>query len=452
VIGPRPFSEEPQALFCDEYALTMAQSFWRHGSNERTCFELVVRHLPEHRGYLVVAGLEQALAFLAGFRFRPDDLAYLRDRGIFQDGFLRYLETLRFQGDVNAIREGTVIGAETPLLQVVASRIEATLVEAALLATINHQTSIASKAARIVEAAGGRPVWDFSLRRVHGPPAGLGVARASYIAGAAGTATEIAGERLGIPTTGTMAHHYVLGFGPGGEQRAFEQFLGDYPERAVLLVDTYDTLRGVEHAIAASRATQVALAGVRLDSGDVAALSVQSRRVLDAAGMETTGIVASGDLDEYRIQRLLRAGARIDSFGVGTALGTSNDAPALGGVYKLVAQEEDGELRPVMKHSEQKANDPGMHQVFRVGDSDHLALAMERHEGRALLERVMTGGHAEPYPTLEECREHCDSERAALPERVRRLEAPEAWPLLRTPALLELRRSLGEARVDARRH
>lgn len=445
--APRPFTDEPQALYCDEYALTMAQSFWRHGSNERTCFELVPRHLPDHRGYLVVAGLEQALAFLAGLRFTSDDLAYLASRDLFHEDFLAFLATLRFSGDVNAVAEGTVVGAETPLLQVLAPRIEATVVESALLATINHQTSVASKAARMVDVASGRPVWDFSLRRVHGPPAGLGVARASYIAGLAGTATEAAGKRLGIPTTGTMAHHYVLGFGVDGEQTAFEQFLRDYPERAVLLVDTYDTIAGVRHAIAASHAAGVELAGVRLDSGDLLSLSVRARRLLDEAGFESARILVSGDLDEYRIEELVRSGARIDSFGVGTALGTSSDAPALGGVYKLVAQCVSGEWRPLMKHSERKANDPGVHQVFRGEGADVLALAGESLGGTPLLQPVMTQGEAADYPSLPRCREHCREQLDALPEPVRRIHDPAPWPLHRSAALTELRRTLGDASI-----
>lgn len=445
---PRAFSEDPQALFCDEYELTMAQSFWRHDQNELACFELAVRHLPEHRGYLVAAGLEQALAFLSSFRFTRSDLAYLRGHAVFDRVFVDHLETLRFTGDVNAIPEGTIVAAETPLLQVIAPRIEATLVESALLATINHQTSIASKTARIVEAARGCGVWDFSLRRAHGLHAGLGVARAAYIAGAAGTATEIAGQKLGIPTTGTMAHQYVMRFGADSEQAAFEQFLRDFPNSAVLLVDTYDTVRGVERAIAAARATGVRLGGVRLDSGDLEALSRQARALLDAAGMSTARIVASGDLDEYRIDDLIRRGACIDSFGVGTSLGTSADAPALGGVYKLVGQLEDGVMRPLMKLSVQKANDPGIHQVFRTDDGDVLVLAEEEHAGRPLLQPAMRDGQPVSVPTLDECRARCEEERESLPPGARRIDAPQGLRIGRSNALLELRRRLGGASID----
>ncbi|HKR99323.1 MAG TPA: nicotinate phosphoribosyltransferase [Candidatus Dormibacteraeota bacterium] len=437
------FTDDPPALFCDEYALTMAQSFWRHGQDERCTFELVARSLPEHRGYLVAAGLEQVVWFLQNFRFADSDLEQLRTRQLFDAAFLEHLASTRFHGDLNAVAEGTVVGAETPLLQVIAPRVQATLVEAALLATVNHQTSIASKTARIVDAASGRPVWDFSLRRVHGMHAGLGVARAAYIAGAAGTATEIAGTRLGIPTTGTMAHHYVLRFGPNGEQAAFEQFLRDYPGRAVLLVDTFDTLRGVDRAVAASRATGVPLGGVRLDSGDLLKLSLQTRVRLDAAGMHESRIVASGDLDEYSISHLVRAGAPINSFGVGTALGTSADAPALGGVYKLVAEEQAGVMQPVMKLSAHKANDPGMHQVFRTAAGDVLAMAGEQLDGEPLLLPVLREGRqVAELPSLDELRARGAEQRELLPAEVRRIDSPHAWAVRRSEMLQTLRRQL----------
>jgi nicotinate phosphoribosyltransferase len=384
------------------------------------------------------------LAYLMRLRFLPEDIEYLAGRHMDAPGFLQFLAGLRFSGDVDAIAEGTTVAADTPLLRVTAPRIEATLVESAVLAIVNHQTSIASKTARVVEAARGRPVWDFSLRRVHGPDAGLAVARAAYIGGAAGTATVVAGQRLGIPTTGTMAHHYVLMFGPEREQAAYEQFLRDYPSRAVLLVDTYDTLRGVAHAIAASRVTGVPLDGVRLDSGDLADLSKAARERLDDAGMQSTRIVASSDLDEYRIDELLRSGAPIDSFGVGTMLGTSYDAPALGGVFKLVAQEQNGVMQPVMKHSSAKETEPGVHQVFRSDAGDVLALDGEAQPGRPLLAPVMRAGvPAAASPSLDEIRAHCRSEITALPQAVRRIEDPQPLRIRRSGPLRALRVSLG---------
>jgi nicotinate phosphoribosyltransferase len=309
------------------------------------------------------------------------------------------------------------------------------------LALLNHQTMIASKASRIVDAAQGRDVWDFSLRRLHGPEAATGVARAAYIAGCAGTATVAAGRRLGVPTTGTMAHHFVLAFGEDGEQAAFEQFLRDYPGRAVLLVDTWDTLRGVDRAIAASRATGVALAGVRLDSGDIDALSRQTRARLDAAGMREGHIIASGDLDEYRIEELLGGDppAPLDAFGVGTMLGTSADAPSIGGVYKLVEQSGEGGMVPTMKVTSAKQTDPGAHQVFHTPTCDVIALRDEECAGEPLMRRVVSAGRvvAEP-PTLREIRARCRERVGALPNEVRRVCDPQPWPVARSPELCEL--------------
>lgn len=434
------------ALHCDEYELTMAQSFLRHGETWRAAFELSVRHLPRNRGYLVAAGLGTALDYLEGLRFEEDELEWLATRGIYGRPFIEHLRALRFTGDVDAIPEGTPIGAGEPLLRVVAPRVQATLVESALLAITNHQTTVATKTARIVGAAAGRPVLDFSLRRLHGPDAGVGVARAAWIAGVAGTATVVAGRVLGIPTTGTMAHQYVLAFGEDGEQAAFEQFLRDYPGRAYLLVDTYETLRGAERAIAASHATGVELAGVRLDSGDLAALSRDVRELLDAAGLPRAQIVASNDLDEWSIDALVRGGAPIDVFGVGTSLGTSSDAPALGGVYKLVAQEDraTGELRPVMKRSPEKVSDPGIHQVWRSDDGDVIGLATDSLPGTPLLTPVMRDGArvGEPEP-LEAARERCRALLPRLPERVRRLTDPEPLTVRSSRRLVDLRRELG---------
>ena len=437
---PQSLTDCSLSLHTDEYALTMAQSFFRHEQTGAVSFEMTVRTLPPCRGYLVAAGLEQALAYLESLHFDGRELEFLARQGIYGDDFLQHLSALRFSGEVAAIPEGTPIGAGTPLLRVTAPRIEATLVESSLLALINHQTMIASKASRVVEAARGRAVWDFSLRRLHGPDAALGVARAAYIAGCAGTATVVAGARLGTPTTGTMAHHFVLAFGEDHEQRAFEQFLQDYPGRAVLLVDTYDTLRGVDRAIAASRATGVPLAGVRLDSGDIAALARATRDRLDAAGLRSAQIIASGDLDEYRIAELLAAGAPLDSFGVGTMLGTSADAPSMGGVYKLVEQSGDGGMVPTMKVTSDKQTDPGRHQVFHTGECDVVALDGERCAGEPLLATVMRDGRTcVELPSLEDIRARCLNRVAALPAPVRDIGAPQLWPVRRSPGLVALR-------------
>lgn len=440
---PRVLTCEPYALYCDEYELTMAQSFLRHDQNDVAAFEVSVRRLPPQRGYLVATGLEQVLAHLESLHFDDTALEYLRGTGVYSGEFLQFLSTTSFTGDVDAVPEGTVVGADAPILRITAPRIQATLVESWVLATINHQTSIATKAARVVDAAAGRPVWDFALRRVHGPEAGVAVARAAYIGGAAGSATVVAGERLGIPTTGTMAHHFVLLFGPDREQEAYEQYLRDYPERATLLIDTYDTVAAVDRLVAASRATGVAVTGVRLDSGDLLTLSRAVRARLDAAGLTAVRIIASGDLDEFRIHDLVAHAAPIDAFGVGTMLGTAYDAPALGGVYKLVAQRRRAVMQPVMKHSTDKITEPGIHQVFRTENGDVLAMDGEMLPGRTLLHRVMTAGMSHDLPPLGAIREHARDEVASLPSPVRRLDNPDAWPVRRSPALRALRRSLG---------
>ncbi|HET9052246.1 MAG TPA: nicotinate phosphoribosyltransferase [Candidatus Dormibacteraeota bacterium] len=433
-------------LSCDEYELTMAQSFLRHGQTGRAVFELFVRSLPPHRGFLVAAGLGTALDYLERLRFDAEDLAWLARTGAYGGAFLDHLAGLRFTGDVDAVAEGTPVGAAEPILRVSAPRVEATLVESALLAIVNHETVVATKAARIVGAAAGRPVLDFSLRRLHGPDAALGTVRAAWIGGVAATATVAGGRRLGVPTSGTMAHHFVLAFGPDGEQAAFEQFLRDAPGRAVLLVDTYDTLRGTNRAIAASRATGVALAGVRIDSGDIASVARAVRAALDGAGMRDARVVASGDLDEWRINDLVRRRAPVDAFGVGTSLGTSTDAPALGAVYKLVAQEDAaGTLQPVMKRSEGKATDPGVHQVWRTAEGDVLGLASEpAPEGEPLLRPVMTRGRREVAETLDAARDRCATALSRLPEPVRRLTDPVPLRVRRSALLDALSSRLSE--------
>lgn len=442
-------------LLTDQYTLTMTQSFWRHGqADELASFDLFVRRLPAERRYLVVAGLQQAVEYMLSLRFDPDDIDFLRSLGIYEEDYLSYLAQMRFTGSVEAVAEGTILGAQAPLLSITAPRAQASIIESALLAIINHQTMVASKASRIVDAADGAPVWDFSLRRLHGLGAALGVARAAFIAGCAGTATVAAGRELGIPTTGTMAHHYVQGFGPDNEQAAFEQFLRDYPDNGVLLVDTYDTLRGVCRAIAAGKATGIRPKALRLDSGDLAELSVKTRRLLDEAGYGETMILASNDLDEYKIADLRAAGAPINAFGVGTMLGTSADAPNLGGVYKLVAQEA-GDERPelVMKLAPEKLTDPGHHQLWRTGGTDLLTLREESPpaaDAEPLLQTVIRDGElVAELPTLEEAQRRCAAQRQALAPQYREL-APGGAQLTikRSPLLEELRQKMAAGAAD----
>ncbi len=360
-------------MIADLYQLTMAAAYFENGLTQSATFELFVRALPPRRDFLVVAGLEQALDYLDGLRFTADEIGFLRGQPVFKNvsrEFFAFLRDLRFTGEVSAMPEGTVAFANEPLLRVTAPIIEAQLVETALLSIINHQTMIASKAARVVAAARGRPVIEFGTRRAHGPEAGMLGARAAYIGGCAGTSNVEAGRRFGIPVFGTMAHSFVMSF--DREEDAFRSFLRAFPDTATILVDTYDTIAAVKML---SKLKPVP--AVRLDSGDLVSLSRQVRKILDNAGMTTTKIFTSGDLDEERIAELLDAGAPIDAFGVGTQLSTSYDAPALGGVYKLVSTGAGGRL----KLSADKATYPLPKQVWRRAGGDLIAAADETPPG-----------------------------------------------------------------------
>jgi nicotinate phosphoribosyltransferase len=409
------------SLFTDLYELTMAASYFAHGCNGPATFELFVRSLPEPRNFLVACGLDDVLAYLEDLRFSPRAVDHLAGLGMFADDFLSFLADLRFTGDVRAIPEGEVVFANEPLIEVAAPLIEAQIVETYLINQVAFQTMVASKAARVDLACGERRFVDFSARRDHGIDAALKVARASAVGGAVATSLVEAGRRYGLPLTGTMAHAYVLSF--PDERQAFRAYARDFPGNAVLLIDTYDTLDGARHAVEVARevaAEGVQVQGVRLDSGDLTALSKQVRALLDEAGLDDVHVLASGDLDEYRIAELIAAGAPIDSFGVGTRLGTSHDHPSLGAVYKLVA-DGDG---PKMKLSEGKMTLPGSKQVYRFADHDVIACADEDPPGgRALLEPVMTEGRRSVgSPGLAELRDRCQRAVAALPEPQRRLD------------------------------
>ena len=426
-------------LLLDRYELTMADSYLAQGiEGDPAAFELFVRRLPHDRGYLVAAGLEGALAYLEELRFTPRALDYVRSAGICSDRLCSYLADFRFTGDVDAVPEGTVVDAGEPLVRVEGPRLAAQIVESYLLTWINFQTLIATKASRVVDAARGAPVVDFGFRRAHGPQAGLLAARAAYIGGVEATATVAAGELWGIPTTGTMAHSYVLSFST--ELEAFCAFLRDQPGNATLLIDTYDTLDGARAAVEASHLTGVVPQAVRLDSGDVALLGPEVRAILDEGGLAGSGIVCSGDLDEHRIAALVAADVPITGFGVGTELVTSGDAPALGGVYKLV--ESDG--RPVMKRAAEKSTLPGRHQVWRDDDGrDTIGLVDDALPGRPLLEPVMRAGRRlGAPPSLDEIRRRRAAEVAALPGDRRALAAPTLVPVGLSPRLSSLKESL----------
>ena len=443
VPGPRDV-----ALATDLYELTMAAGYFLAGKTEPAAFELFVRALPPNRGYLLACGLEQALRAVLAFRFTDDQVAFLRgvaplDR--VPDAFFEALLGLRFEGDVWAVPEGTVVFGNEPLLRVRAPILQAQLLETVLLSLVSFQTMVATKAARVVAAAQGRPVVDFGSRRAHGPGAGVLAARAAYVGGCAGTSNLLAGRLFGIPVYGTAAHSWTMAF--EREEEAFAAFRRTFPD-AVLLVDTYDPLVGARRAAASGPG----LRGVRLDSGDLVSLSKKVRRILRRSGQTQARIFASGDLDEWKISRLLHDGADLDAFGVGTHLVTSFDHPALNAVYKLV---QIG-ARPVVKTSEGKQTYAGCKQVFRQRDAagrfakDVLALHDEPAGGEPLLEQWMEGGRLiRSLPMVAEIRSRAEQQLAALPGPVRRLRRPARYPVEPSPALQRLTRQVA-ARSRAR--
>jgi nicotinate phosphoribosyltransferase len=430
-------------LTTDLYQLTMLDAYHAHGMDETAVFELFVRKLPRERNFMMAAGLEQALEFLENLRFCPEELEWIESSGRFSPGFAAHLERLRFTGDVHALPEGTVFFTNEPVLRVTAPLPAAQLVETRLINLVHFETLIASKAARSVLAAPGKLLVDFGLRRAHGAEAGLLAARAAYIAGYSGTATVAAGSRMGIPVFGTMAHSFVEAH--DDESAAFRRFAEACPRNVVLLIDTYDTeaaaRKVVELAPALSR-RGIPVKGVRLDSGDLAALSRSVRRILDEGGLAGATLFASGNIDEYRIRDLLAAGAPIDGFGVGTSLVTSSDAPYLDAVYKL--QEYAGRAR--RKRSTGKATWPGRKQVYRhtdrAGRIEHDVVTVEGDEqqGEALLVPVMRNGRRIGAPEgLPAIRERAAAQLAKLPDRLRALEpAASPYRVEIAPALREL--------------
>jgi len=435
-------THENAALLTDLYELTMADSYYRRGMNRECTFDLFVRELPDRRNFMVACGLEQAIDYLENLSFDDDAIDYLATLDRFSEGFLDYLRTFTFSGEVWAAPEGEIMFPKEPLLHVTAPLIEAQIVETFLLNSVIFQTMIAGKAARISLACRRCQFVDFSPRRDHGADAALKAARAAYIAGAAATSNVLAGKTYGIPVTGTMAHSYVMAF--DDEEDAFRSFAQDFPRHAVLLIDTFDVEEGARRAARIGAELAAAgnlLRGVRIDSGDLDELSRSVRKILDDAGLTETMISVSGDLDEYRIRKLVAAGAPIDSFGVGTQLGTSGDAPSLGGVYKLAA--DSG--RPRMKLSAGKVTIPGRKQVFRFpasGAPEHDVIALEDEEipgGRPLLERMMVAGHrVDETESLESIRERCRTRLDELPEELRSLDERAEYDVRLSAGLQEL--------------
>ncbi len=428
------------ALLTDLYQLTMAAGYFEAGKcRDIASFELFVRRLPANRNFLVAAGLEQAAGYLTGLRFSGGEIAYLRGLPQFARAgadFFDYLARFRFTGDADAVPEGTPVFAGEPLLRIRAPLIEAQIPETYLLATIGFQTLIATKAARIVAAAGGRAVVEFGTRRAHSPEAGVLAGRAAYIGGCAGTSNVLAGYRYGIPVFGTAAHSWVQAF--SSEAEAFERLQKLLGPSTIYLIDTYDTLEGARKAARLGPP----LWGVRLDSGNLVVLSREVRRILDQSGLSGAKIMATGDLNEHKILELCAAGAPIDSFGVGTDLATSADAPNLGAVYKLVELEEAGARRYTAKFSADKSTVPGAKQVFRYQARDEIALASEARgrDAEPLLRPVLRGGQlVEPLPDAHAARRRAQDSLARLPKAMHSLfEAKDPYPVEYSAALLQL--------------
>ncbi|HUI94758.1 MAG TPA: nicotinate phosphoribosyltransferase [Xanthobacteraceae bacterium] len=444
-----PDDMAPDPLLTDLYQLNMAQAYVDHDQLKPAVFEFFVRSLPARRRFLLAAGLAQALEFLESLRFSPAEIDWLASTGRFRKNLLDYLASLHFTGDVHAMPEGTAFFADEPILRVTAPLPVAQLVETRLMNILHFQSLIASKAARVVLAAAGRLVVDFGLRRAHGSYAGLMAARASYVAGFGGTATVSAERLFGIPTFGTMAHSYIEAH--DDEATAFEHFARSRPNNLTLLLDTYDTEAAARKVVALAprlTADDITIRAVRLDSGDLVALAKSVRRILDAGGLSDVTIFASGGLDEDSIEDMLRAGAPIDGFGVGTSLTTSADVPSLDCAYKL--QEYAG--LPRRKHSSHKATWPGRKQVWRqYGPDGRMAgdvvgLEDDVHPGEPLLRLVMQNGRRiETAPTLADVRAHAAGGLARLPEPLRALSAGPPYPVRVANSLMRL-----AAETDAR--
>jgi nicotinate phosphoribosyltransferase len=438
-------------LLTDLYQLNMMQAYVDHDDTQTAVFEFFVRTLPPQRGFLLAAGLEQALDYLENLHFSATDIDWLKSTGRFKQNLLDYLAAFRFEGDVHAMPEGTAFFANEPILRVTAPLPAAQFVETRLINILHFQSLVAAKAARCVLAAAGKLLVDFGLRRAHGAEAGVMAARASFLAGFAGTATVLAGEQFGIPLYGTMAHSFIEAF--DAETAAFETFARARPDNLTLLLDTYDTEAAAHKVVALAphlKAAGITIRSVRLDSGDLAALSRSVRKILDAGGLAEVAIFASGGLDEDTVAGFVASRAPIDGFGIGTSLTTSSDVPNVDCVYKL--QEYAGVAR--RKKSEKKATWPGRKQVWRRYGADGrmagdiLTVEGDDQVGESLLRPVMkTGRRLQPPEPLSEIKQRAKRELERLPEALRRLGPDAKYPVEVAPALQKL-----ATEVDRRLH
>jgi nicotinate phosphoribosyltransferase len=424
-------------LLTDLYELTMAAGYFEAGkANEKATFELSIRRLPFCRNFVIVAGLPEVVDYLLNLNFAADEVEYLRGLPQFQNAsgkFFEYLRSFRFTGDLFCVPEGTPLFAGEPVLTVRAPLIEAQIPETYLLSAITFPSLVATKATRCVEVSGGRDVVEFGTRRAHTPEAGVLAARASYIGGCSGTSNTLAGFRYGIPVMGTAAHSWVMSF--SSEREAFRHLQKLLGEHTIQLIDTYDTIEGARQAANLGEP----IWGVRLDSGDLGTLARDVRAILDDAGLNGAKIMASGDLDEFRIRDLVQSGAPIDAFGVGTQLATSSDAPAMGAIYKMVELNIGGIHRFTSKLSDDKVTLPGAKQIFRDMKRDVVARSGECGNGEAMLRPVILGGRLiEPLPSLEQARCRAARSIANLAPALRQLEVTEPWPVVFSRELREL--------------
>jgi len=442
--------QKNMSMFTDLYELTMCASYFDNKKFEPATFDLFIRRLPPNRSYFLFAGLEQVLLFLEKVRFTEEHIDFLKKQG-FKKEFLEYLKNFKFTGEVWSIPEGTIAFPNEPLIRVTAPIIEAQLIETFVLNTVNLQTTIATKASRVVTAAKGRTVIEFGLRREHGTDAGMKVARSSYIAGCNGTSNVLAGMKYDIPIFGTMAHSFIMLF--EREIDSFRAFVKTFPDKSTLLIDTFDDIKGAEKAAIVAKELEekgFKLGGVRLDSGDLAQLSKKVRELLDKNDLKNVKIFASGDLDEYKVEELLKEGAKIDAFGVGTKMGTSADRPYVDIIYKLSEKtNEKGKLSPVMKLSKGKTTLPGRKQVFRFKDEkssfvkDVIALEDEKIDGEPLLVKVMEKGRiVYDLPSLEEIRKRTLESLSRFPEKYKKLKGAPHYPVELSLELKKLMKEL----------
>ena len=445
------FDATDVALFADLYEFTVSAAFFDHQMNDSAAFEMSLRRMPQDRGYMVACGIERVLEALEQFRIDEAAIAHLESLNLFKPEFLKFLADLHFTGSVRALREGSIFFAGEPVIEICAPLIEAQLVETLVLNQVGFASLVATKAARCATAAEGRRLVDFGPRRAQGADAPMITARASYIAGFAGTASVAAGRRYGIPAYGTMSHSFVMAH--EGELRAFDDFASSFPRLSTLLVDTYDTLEGVHNAAKVAlklRESGSRLTGIRLDSGDLLDLSLRSRKILDQAGLGDVAIFASGNLDEYKIAGLVADGAPIDAFGLGTALAVSDDAPAGDFNYKLV------EYRgaPRMKLSAGKVSVPGRKQIFRARNSDGICVGdlvglVDESQSTVTREfrqppasvtpmletQLEYGKRKQPRPTLDELRAYTQTGLSSLHSRTKALRKPTEYLVRPTAAL-----------------